>query len=109
MSETPGVSTDLAQIDVAASLKRDDQPVERREVVFGIGDLSFHYGSNLAVKDVTLDIHRNLITAMIGPSGCGKSTVIRCLNRMNDLVSGAKVSGRILYHGEGLHGADADP
>jgi phosphate transport system ATP-binding protein len=103
------VSTDVAAIDVAASLKRDQAPVAAREVVFGIEDLSVTYGSNLAVKGVSLDIYRNLITAMIGPSGCGKSTFIRCLNRMNDLVPGAKVGGRILYHGEDLYGPDADP
>jgi phosphate transport system ATP-binding protein len=103
------VSTDVAAIDVAASLKRDQAPVAAREVVFGIDDLSVTYGSNLAVKGVSLDIYRNLITAMIGPSGCGKSTFIRCLNRMNDLVPGAKVGGRILYHGEDLYGPEADP
>ena len=103
------MSTDVAAIDVAASLKRDQAPVAAREVVFGIDDLSVTYGSNLAVKGVSLDIYRNLITAMIGPSGCGKSTFIRCLNRMNDLVPGAKVGGRILYHGEDLYGPEADP
>ena len=109
MSETPHVSTDLASIDVASSLKTDVAPVAKREVVFGIDDLSVHYGTNLALAGVSLDIYRNLITAMIGPSGCGKSTFIRCLNRMNDLVPGTKVGGRILYHGEDLYGSEADP
>jgi phosphate transport system ATP-binding protein len=109
MSETPHVSTDLASIDVASSLKADIAPVAKREVVFGIDDLSVHYGTNLALAGVSLDIYRNLITAMIGPSGCGKSTFIRCLNRMNDLVPGTKVGGRILYHGEDLYGSEADP
>jgi phosphate transport system ATP-binding protein len=109
MSETPHVSTDLASIDVASSLKTDIAPVAKREVVFGIDDLSVHYGTNLALAGVSLDIYRNLITAMIGPSGCGKSTFIRCLNRMNDLVPGTKVGGRILYHGEDLYGSEADP
>jgi phosphate transport system ATP-binding protein len=63
----------------------------------------------VAVKDVSLDVYRNLITAVIGPSGCGKSTFIRCLNRMNDLVPGVAVSGAILYHGEDLYGPEADP
>jgi phosphate transport system ATP-binding protein len=102
------VSTDLAAIDVASSLK-DAAPVEKREVVFGVDDLSVHYGTNLALAGVGLDIYRNLITAMIGPSGCGKSTFIRCLNRMNDLIPGVKVGGRVLYYGENLYGADADP
>src|SRR5436190_390552 len=56
-----------------------------------------------------LDVYRNLVTAVIGPSGCGKSTFIRCLNRMNDLVPGAEVLGRVLYHGQDLYGAQADP
>jgi phosphate transport system ATP-binding protein len=109
MSETRPVSTDVAAVDVASSLKRDAGPTAKREVVFGVDDLSVHYGDNLALAGVRLDIYRNLITAMIGPSGCGKSTFIRCLNRMNDLVPGVKVGGQILYYGEDLYGPTADP
>jgi phosphate transport system ATP-binding protein len=109
MSETHDVSTDVAPIDIASSLRQDEAPVAKREVVFGIDDLSVAYGSNVAFRNVSLDVYRNLITAVIGPSGCGKSTFIRCLNRMNDLVPGVKVGGRILYHGEDLYGSDADP
>ena len=98
---------DLAPVELGA---RDDaQPVSAREIVFDVDALSVAYGSNVAVRDVNLDVYRNLITAVIGPSGCGKSTFIRCLNRMNDLVPGVKVDGRILYHGEDLYGPDADP
>ena len=68
-----------------------------------------HYGKAPAVKDVGLKIHRNAITALIGPSGCGKSTFLRCLNRMNDLVSSAQVDGKVLYHGVDLYGAGVDP
>jgi phosphate transport system ATP-binding protein len=103
------VSTEVASIDVAASLKRETAPVAKRDVVFGIDNLSVDYGSNRALAGVSLDIYENLITAMIGPSGCGKSTFIRCLNRMNDLVPGVKVGGTVLYHGEDLYGAYADP
>jgi phosphate transport system ATP-binding protein len=109
MSETQPVSTDVAAIDVASSLKSDTVPTAKREVVFGVEDLSVHYVDNLALADVRLDIYRNLITAMIGPSGCGKSTFIRCLNRMNDLIPGVKVGGQILYYGEDLYGPTADP
>ena len=109
MSETHNVSTEVAAIDIAASLRQEEAPVAKREVVFGIDDLSVSYGSNLAVKGVSLDVYRNLITAVIGPSGCGKSTFIRCLNRMNDLVPGIRVDGRILYCGENLYGSEADP
>jgi phosphate transport system ATP-binding protein len=109
MSDTPDVPAEVAAIDVAASLRQDDAPVAKRDVVFGIDDLSVAYGTNVAVKNVSLDIFRNLITAVIGPSGCGKSTFIRCLNRMNDLVPGVKIGGTIRYHGEDLYGDDADP
>ncbi len=109
MRETEHVATDVARVDVAAGLREGQAPIAKGDVVFGIDNLSVHYGSNLALSGVGLDIYRNLITAMIGPSGCGKSTFIRCLNRMNDLVPGVKVGGRILYHGIDLYGQDADP
>src|SRR4051794_5992621 len=81
----------------------------RREPVFDIGGLTVAYGKSVAVKDVSIDIYKNAITAMIGPSGCGKSTVLRCLNRMNDLVASARVDGKVLYHGVDLYGRDVDP
>jgi phosphate transport system ATP-binding protein len=61
------------------------------------------------VRDVSFDVYRNNITAIIGPSGCGKSTLIRCFNRMNDLIPTARVEGQILYHGEDLYGPNVDP
>jgi phosphate transport system ATP-binding protein len=84
-------------------------PPEQRDTVFDIDNLSVSYGSALAVKDVSLDIYRHAITALIGPSGCGKSTFLRCLNRMNDLVPSAKVEGKLLYHGTDLYGPGVDP
>jgi len=81
----------------------------QREVVFDIRDLAVSYGDTTAISDVNLEIHRNVITAMIGPSGCGKSTFIRCLNRMNDLVAAAKVEGQVLYHGQDIYGDGVDP
>src|SRR5262245_7264921 len=80
-----------------------------RDAVFDIDDLSVSYGESPAVKNVTLDVYKNAITALIGPSGCGKSTVLRCLNRMNDLVPSARVSGSLLYHGVDLYGSNVDP
>ncbi len=109
MRQTREVSTNTASVDITASLRRDEAPVAKQDVVFGIHDLSVHYGSHLALGGVGLDIYKNLITAMIGPSGCGKSTFIRCLNRMNDLVPGVKIGGQVLYHGLDLYGSDADP
>jgi len=71
--------------------------------------LNVFYGDFHAVHDVDLTFGRNEITALIGPSGCGKSTVLRCLNRMNDLVPGARVEGSVTYHGEDIYGAKVDP
>ena len=102
-------TTNVAAIDVASSIKQESVPVAKREVVFGVDELSVHYGDNLALAGVKLDVYRNLITAMIGPSGCGKSTFIRCLNRMNDLIPGVRVGGQVLYYGEDLYGREADP
>jgi len=80
-----------------------------RDVIFDVDGINVHYGPHRAIRDVTLDVHLNEITALIGPSGCGKSTFIRCLNRMNDLIPSARVDGRVLYHGEDLYGAEIDP
>jgi phosphate transport system ATP-binding protein len=77
--------------------------------VFSVDDLSVHYGSTLALKDVSLQISPRRITAIIGPSGCGKSTLIRCFNRMNELIPGTRVSGRVLYHGEDIYASGVDP
>jgi phosphate transport system ATP-binding protein len=68
-----------------------------------------NYGPTTAVSGVTLEIYKNYITAMIGPSGCGKSTFIRCLNRMNDLIPGAKIDGQVLYQGQDIYGDGVDP
>jgi phosphate transport system ATP-binding protein len=77
--------------------------------VFTLRDVSVHYGSFQAVRDIGFDIPSNEITALIGPSGCGKSTLLRSLNRMNDLIDTAKVTGTVTYHGQDLYGRDIDP
>jgi phosphate transport system ATP-binding protein len=84
-------------------------PVEEREVVFDVRDLTVSYGTKRALENVSLAVRRNFVTAFIGPSGCGKSTFIRCFNRMNDLIPTARVEGSVLYHGEDLYGRDVDP
>jgi len=71
--------------------------------------LNVFYGDFHAVHDVDLQFGRHEITALIGPSGCGKSTVLRCLNRMNDLVAGARVEGQVTYHGQNIYAKDVDP
>ena len=80
-----------------------------RDTVFSSRDVSVHYGAFRAVRDVTFDVHRNEIMALIGPSGCGKSTVLRCYNRMNDLIKEARVSGTITYRGTNLYDERVDP
>ncbi len=118
-------SGDGVEIDVAASeqlpkvlperltaqLDRADEDVSdaQREVVFDVEDLSVYYGDFRAVRNVTLPILKNQITALIGPSGCGKTTVLRCFNRMNDLIEIARIEGRILYHGVDLYDPEVDP
>ena len=79
------------------------------DAVFEMTDVSVFYGSYQAVREVDLQVGRKEITALIGPSGCGKSTILRCFNRMNDLVPGARVTGSITYHGEDLYADYVDP
>ena len=84
-------------------------PRERLEQVFDIQDLTAVYGSKAALKDVSMEVYKNLVTAVIGPSGCGKSTFVRCLNRMDDLVPGFRQTGTIRYHGQDIATKDVDP
>ncbi len=74
--------------------------------VFELSDLEVHYGAFRAVRNVSMTLRKNEITSFIGPSGCGKTTVLRCLNRMNDVVASAKVGGKVTFHGVDLYGAD---
>ena len=86
----------------AATLQVDDPVMSLKQV-------DIFYGNFQAVHDVTLDMQRNEITALIGPSGCGKSTVLRSLNRMNDLIPGARVEGTVAYHGVDVYAPEVDP
>jgi len=79
------------------------------EPIFDVRDVHVYYGEHRAIRDVSLEIGRHEITALIGPSGCGKSTFIRCLNRMNDLIPAARVEGQIVYHDENLYDDRVDP
>ncbi len=76
---------------------------------FQVSDVSVYYGTFRAVKDVSLQIPRNRVTALIGPSGCGKTTFLRSLNRMNDLIEGARVEGEVRYHGVDIYDPAIDP
>jgi phosphate transport system ATP-binding protein len=106
------VSVTTPKID-SARIAEVAQPVAQDgrggETVFDVDGLAVSYSGNVALDDVTLDIRKNFVTAFIGPSGCGKSTFIRCFNRMNDLIPGARVDGQVLYHGRDLYGSNVDP
>jgi phosphate transport system ATP-binding protein len=87
----------------------ESNPAEGRETVFQLDKVTISYSGKPAIRDVDLSVHRNLVTAFIGPSGCGKTTLLRSLNRMNDLIPGASVDGRISYHGHDLNASNVDP
>jgi phosphate transport system ATP-binding protein len=87
----------------------ESSEVDRSPTVFDVEDLSVYYGDFRAVRNVSLEIRQNEITAFIGPSGCGKTTVLRCFNRMNDLIETARVEGRIGYHGVDLYDQRVNP
>jgi phosphate transport system ATP-binding protein len=87
----------------------EESSYENQEMVVRLRDVNVFYGTNHAVKDVTVDVPRNRITAFIGPSGCGKSTVLRCINRMNDLIPTARVEGSIQYFGQEIVSSKVDP
>ena len=79
-----------------------------QQVILSAKKLNVYYREFNAVKDVDIDINQNSITALIGPSGCGKSTFLRCLNRMNDLIVGASVQGKVMFEGVDLYGGEID-
>ena len=97
------------QIAVNREPEQGGMDIQAKDKVFEVRDVTVSYAGKPAVKDVTMDIARNEVTALIGPSGCGKSTLLRCLNRMNDLIPSASVDGEILYHGQDLYGPKVDP
>jgi phosphate transport system ATP-binding protein len=106
-TETPDPASPLPQgFEVARH-----EPHDRKQlpIVFEVRDLAAYYGDFRAVREVTLDVRKNEITAFIGPSGCGKTTVLRCFNRMNDLIPGARTEGTLNYHGVALYGQGVDP
>jgi phosphate transport system ATP-binding protein len=76
--------------------------------IFSVRDLDFYYGPSKALSNINIEIEHRKVTALIGPSGCGKSTFLRCLNRMNDTITGTRVDGKILLDGEDIYGEDMD-
>ncbi len=84
-------------------------PREQLESIFEVEGLDAIYGTKPAIKDVSMVVYKNLVTAIIGPSGCGKSTYIRCFNRMNDLIPSFRQTGTIRYHGQDICTSNIDP
>jgi phosphate transport system ATP-binding protein len=105
------IDTDASDItlDLHALGETAESEIASLPAAINIRDVSVYYGHFRAVKDVSVDIPRQRITAFIGPSGCGKSTLLRSINRMNDLIPSARVEGEILYHGENLYASYVDP
>jgi phosphate transport system ATP-binding protein len=106
--EDPATSQEAQHLVIKATHEPKDAET-LREVVFDVAGVSVFYGDFRAVRDVAISVYRNDITALIGPSGCGKTTFLRCLNRMNDLIEGARVEGSIRYHGADLYDPEVDP
>jgi phosphate transport system ATP-binding protein len=79
-----------------------------KDIKIQVKDLSLYYGEKKALKEISLEIPRNKVTALIGPSGCGKSTFLRCINRMNDLIPSVKITGEMLVEGVDIYSRDVD-
>ncbi|MEM0375139.1 MAG: phosphate ABC transporter ATP-binding protein PstB [Nitrososphaerota archaeon] len=86
-----------------------DSGITFDDAVIRVRDLAVRYRGRYAIKGISIDFRRNHITAIIGPSGCGKSTLLRSLNRMNDLIPGAEVEGKVLYHDVDVYSKEVDP
>ncbi len=85
------------------------QTASQTETILRTQNLNVYYGSFLAIRDISLDIPKNRVTAFIGPSGCGKSTLLRCYNRLNDLIKSFRAEGKIFYRNQDLYGSEIDP
>jgi phosphate transport system ATP-binding protein len=104
------MSTTVEPAAMRVETKRSPLPArDRLEQIFDIEGLDAIYSGKPAVKGVTMEIYKNLVTAIIGPSGCGKSTFLRCFNRMNDLIPGFTQTGTIRYHDQDICAANIDP
>ncbi|MCB1483308.1 MAG: phosphate ABC transporter ATP-binding protein [Hyphomicrobiaceae bacterium] len=96
-------------MSVSMALPRETRQLGHRAVKVVASDVNVHYGEKHALKNVSIEIPERSVTAFIGPSGCGKSTFLRCINRMNDTVASARVSGKILIDGEDIYDPAIDP
>jgi phosphate transport system ATP-binding protein len=95
---TPNQNTEIKKPETAET-----------DTILRTENVSVYYGEHLALRDVSMDIFKNRVTAYIGPSGCGKSTLIRCFNRLNDLIDGCKVEGKVIFRSKNLYSSKIDP
>jgi len=109
MTDTTSATVSDTTVTTSTVAGGGEPTVEPAAVVFDVADLDVYYGAFRAVRNVDLKVRQNEITAFIGPSGCGKSTVLRCFDRMNDLIDGCRVEGQLLYHGVDLYDSRIDP
>jgi phosphate transport system ATP-binding protein len=109
LMRAPNVADESEQIASSLAPRPVAMEFPDEEVVFELDDLSCFYGTFRAVRNISLTVPRNKITALIGPSGCGKSTLLRSFNRMNDLIDTAHITGQVRYHGVDLYADGVDP
>jgi phosphate transport system ATP-binding protein len=105
-TETAGAAPLAIRMQVTAEAT---ETVTHNEVRIAVKNLNIYYGPKRAVTDVTMDIPANAVTAFIGPSGCGKSTILRCFDRMNDLIANARIEGEVVLNGENIYGPGVLP
>ncbi|MBA2497195.1 MAG: phosphate ABC transporter ATP-binding protein [Acidimicrobiia bacterium] len=112
MPERLDAATEAPADESTTDVTTTPKPVEHLpsgETIFDVGDVSVYYGKFKAVRNISMAIKEHEITAFIGPSGCGKTTMLRCFNRMNDLIAIARVEGTIDYRGVNLYDRDVNP
>ncbi len=97
-------------VSVQAGVReRESEPSTEHGIAIEIRNVSLWYGQKQAIGNVTLDVPRNRVTALIGPSGCGKSTLLRCMNRMNDLIDGVTIEGEVVIDGANIYAPNTEP
>jgi phosphate transport system ATP-binding protein len=104
----PGSVTPDRPLAARPTVTRSDVAPVERAVKIDVSNLNFYYGAKRALEAISVQLHSNLVTAFIGPSGCGKSTFLRTLNRMNDVIPGTRVEGRVQVSGRDIYGAGVD-
>ena len=109
MSDDDSGADGVMVVDDEPQVAASEEAGEDARIVFDVSELNVYYGDFLAVRDVDMKVREREITAFIGPSGCGKTTVLRCFNRMNDLIDTARVTGDLKYHGVDLYDKRVDP